>query len=70
MQVKYILEAEQEAIRFLSKLKELKESESNGYIFQHFNNDRDFTDNSKETASLRRSSMDLTRALSNLRNIG
>jgi len=70
MKIKNILEAEKEAKRFIVKIKELKSSELNGYRVK--NNDKPYstkeTYQSKETGDLKRSSMDLTRSLSKLRN--
>lgn len=69
MKVKNILEAEEEAKRFLSKLKELKKSEINGEVFNSTKKiNETHTSASKETGALKRSSLDLSRALSKLRN--
>ena len=74
MKIENILEAEQEAKRFLKRLKELKDSESNGFKFKPKSKEdsdwryRDTTYCSKETAALKRSSMDLSRSLSKMRN--
>lgn len=66
MKVENILEAEQEAKRFLKRLKEVKESELNKNRFK--DKDRPYTYTSKETGALKRASLDLTRALSKMRN--
>jgi hypothetical protein len=65
MKIENILEAEQEAKRFLKRLKEVKESGMNGCRFDKNSNT---TYTSKETGALKRSSMDLTRSLAKLRN--
>jgi len=57
---KNVLEAEREAKRFLSKVKELKEAIS------PLKND-DYIWGCKESAAVRRASMDLSRALSKMR---
>jgi len=54
-----IEEAEKEAIRFLKKIREVKENQINKHIF---------TTASKETGALKRSSLDLARSLSKMRN--
>lgn len=59
MKVENIKEVEKELIRFKKKLYELKESQPL--------NGRAHTESSKETASLKRASMDLTRSLSKMR---
>lgn len=66
MRIDNILEAEQEAKRFLKRLKEVKESECNKDCFNK--EQRPFTRTSKETGALKRASLDLTRALSKMRN--
>ena len=69
MKIENILEAENEAKRFLAKVKDLKQSEINGDLFKK--NDKPFsntTTGSKETGAVKRSSLDLSRALSKLRN--
>ena len=66
MRVQNIIEAEVEAERFLYKLQQLKKSQTNGEIFK-VDVKRDFTETSKESASLRRSSLDLTRSLAKMR---
>ena len=68
MKLQHLLEAEKEAKRFLSRLKDLKESETNGYLFRKHDKYFYFTTSSKETGALKRSSLDLTRSLSKLRN--
>lgn len=60
---KNIMEAEQEAKRFLKRVKEYKESDSygpdkRGYSYFY----------SAERAAIKRSSMDLTKSLSKMRN--
>lgn len=67
MKIDNILEAESEAKRFLKKLKDLKESEINKGAFLK-KIDRKWLYGSLETGALKRSSMDLTRALSKMRN--
>lgn len=67
MKIENILEAEQEVKRFLKKLKEVKESKMNKDKFTK-NNDSHRTYTSKETGALKRSSLDLTRVLSKMRN--
>jgi hypothetical protein len=66
MKLQHLLEAEQEAKRFLCRLKQVKDSEINKEVFDknNFNN----TTSSKETGALKRSSLDLSRSLSKLRN--
>ena len=66
MKLEHLLQAEQEAKRFLCRLKQVKDSEINKEVFDknNFNN----TTSSKETGALKRSSLDLTRSLSKLRN--
>jgi len=69
MKLKNLLEAEKEAERFLSRLKDVKQSETNGWLFRK--NDKPFSDittTSKETGALKRSFLDLSRSLSKLRN--
>lgn len=65
MKVSNISEAKREAIRFLKRIREVEESDANedkfGVIYEAY------TCTSKETAALRRASMDLTRALSKMR---
>ena len=65
MKIENILEAEAEAKRFLKKLKEYKEAHPEQ--FKPKTKSIWFYP-SKEGGSLRRSSMDLTRSLSKLRN--
>jgi len=66
MKLEHLLQAEQEAKRFLCRLKQVKDSEINKEVFDknNFNN----TTSSKETGALKRSSLDLTRCLARLRN--
>ena len=67
MRIENILKAEAEVKRFLGKLKELKTSDSN--IFAFTKKDKNSTTySSKESGALKRASMDLTRALSKMRN--
>ena len=68
MKLQHLLEAEKEAKRFLSRLKDVKQSKTNGYLFRKHDKDFDFTTSSIETGALKRSSLDLTRSLSKLRN--
>jgi hypothetical protein len=65
MKAENILEAEQEAKRFLKRIQEVKKLQP-----EPFKKDckRPWFDTSKETGALKRSSMDLTRSLSKLRN--
>jgi len=63
-----IEEAEKEAIRFLKRIREVKESQINKHIFKKANNYYKVTTASKETGALKRSSLDLSRALSKMRN--
>lgn len=63
MKDRNVLVAEKEAIRFLEKVKAYKESDcfsgnNNGYEYYY----------SPDRAAIRRSSMDLTKALSKMRN--
>lgn len=67
MKIQNILEAEKEAKRFLSRLEEVKKSEMNKDRFKK-EGGRTTTYTSKETGALKRSSLDLTRALSKMRN--
>lgn len=64
MKASNILEAEQEAKRFLKRVADLKKQQPNA--FKDTANRR--TDGSKETGAVKRASMDLTRSLSKLRN--
>ena len=66
MKLQHLLEAEQEAKRFLCRLKQVKDSKINGRVFDE--NKFGSTKSSKETGSLKRSSLDLTRCLAKLRN--
>lgn len=68
MKIENILEAEQEAKRFLKRLKEVKESDMNGCRFDK-NSKAITTYTSKETGALKRSSIDLTRSLAKLRKL-
>ena len=67
MKTEDIIEAEQEAKRFLKRLKEVKQSFSNKDAFSK-NTDYKWIRGCKETGALKRSSMDLTRALAKMRN--
>jgi len=67
MKICNILEAEAEAKRFLKRMKEVKESDANQKKFNMISKSEE-TYTSKETGALKRASMDLTRALSKLRN--
>jgi len=66
MQKINIIEAEQEARRFLKRIKALKDSQE--MTNEKTYNFRVFTDPSKETGAVKRASMDLTRALAKMRN--
>ena len=68
MKLEHLLEAEKEAKRFLSRLKDLKESDLNKIVFTTKEKYLKTTRSSKETGALKRSSLDLTRSLSKLRN--
>tara|TARA_R110000772_G_scaffold46246_7_gene105628 strand:- start:909 stop:1145 length:237 start_codon:yes stop_codon:yes gene_type:complete len=75
MKIENILEAEKEAKRFLKRLEELKKSEINGHRLKSKRAKikgtdfiLEYTYPSKETSALKRSSMDLTRSLSKMRN--
>jgi len=63
-----IQEAEKEAIRFLKRIKEVRASDTNKRVFKKGNDYYNVTTASKETGALKRSSLDLTRALSKMRN--
>lgn len=65
MKIANILEVEKDCIELLKRIEELKQSESNGYRFKE---EIQTTYTSKETASVKRKSMDLTRSLSKMRN--
>ncbi len=67
MKIENINEAEQEAKRFLKRLQDLKKHEYNKARFEKSDPSKR-TDSCKETGALKRSSMDLTRALSKMRN--
>ena len=67
MKIENILEAEAEAVRFLKRIKDVKESMINQKKFNMISKS-ETTYSSKETAALKRSSMDLTRSLSKMRN--
>ena len=60
MKIQNILEAKEEAKRFLKKLKEVEDNQ--------FKKGVKLTYTSKETGALKRASMDLTRSLSKMRN--
>jgi hypothetical protein len=70
MKIENILEVEQEIKRFLKRLKDLKESDMNEDRFNLFkkNSQSQLTYTCKESGALKRSSMDLTRSLSKMRN--
>ena len=68
MKLQHLLEAEKEAKRFLSRLKDLKESDLNKNVFTTKEKYLKMTRSSIETGALKRSSLDLTRSLSKLRN--
>ena len=67
MKIDNILEAEKEAKRFLKKIGEVKKSYVNKAKFNTISQG-ECTWTSKETGALKRSSMDLTRSLSKMRN--
>ena len=67
MKIEKILKAEVEVKRFLEKLNELKNSDSNSFGFSKKDNNST-TYSCKESGALKRASMDLTRALSKMRN--
>ena len=66
MKIANILEAEQEAKRFIQRVKDLKGSYLNGDRFDK-NSGETTTYPSKESASVKRASLDLTRALAKMR---
>jgi hypothetical protein len=70
MKIENILEVEQEIKRFLKRLRDLKESEINDDRFNLFEktSQPQLTYTCKESGALKRSSMDLTRSLSKMRN--
>ena len=68
MKLEHLLQAEQEAKRFLCRLKQVKESDLNKTVFTTKEKYLKTTRSSKETGALKRSSLDLTRSLSKLRN--
>lgn len=61
MNIKKIETAEQEARRFLERVEAVK------VLCTEFNRQYNHVDSPKETGALRRSSMDLTRALADMR---
>lgn len=67
MKIENIEEVEQEAIKFLKRIREVKESATNNQVFKTGNAFK-HTTASKETGALKRSSLELTRALSKMRN--
>lgn len=68
MKVENILVAEKEAVKFLAKINAVKYSGVNGHLFRkRLKLCNMITNRSKQTGDLRRASMDLTRALSKLR---
>lgn len=73
MKIEHILTAEQEALRFLQKIKELKNHSYNGKRISAIESGAEVdkyettTERCKESAALKRSSMDLTNALSKMR---
>lgn len=78
MQLKDVKKAEAEAKRFLERVNELKEA-TKGFMRSHWDSkqekhipgkmfDSDYFYGSKESAALKRASMDLTRALAKLRS--
>jgi len=67
MRVGNINEVEEEAKRLLKRIKEVKQSDTNQKLFKAIS-PNEVTYCSKETGALKRASMDLTRALSKMRN--
>ncbi|WP_233898336.1 hypothetical protein [Tenacibaculum piscium] len=67
MKLENIQEVESEIKRFLKKLKEFKNSENNKHLFDK-NSDDKWISGDKTSGALKRSSMDLTRSLSKMRN--
>ncbi len=67
MKVENILEAEDEAKRFLKRLKEVRQTQKKAFDKSSLNTIT-MTSSSKATGALKRSSLDLTRALSKMRN--
>ena len=65
MKIDNILEAEKEAERFLKRLKDLKKVSFGNTIF---NKNNTHSSGCKETGALKRSSLDLSRILSKMRN--
>lgn len=70
MKIENILEVEQEAKRLLKRIKDVKNSETNSHRFESNGTHSwdKITRTSKETGALKRASIDLTRALSKMRN--
>ena len=64
MKIENIKEAERECERFLKRLQQLKQNQPNR---KHFEDRAKYTYPSIETSALKRSSMDLTRSLSKMR---
>lgn len=67
MKVSNILEVKAEALRLLDRIKKVEESDANQKKFNMVSKS-ETTYTSKETGALKRSSMDLTRSLSKMRN--
>jgi len=67
MKISNILAAEDEAAKFLRLIQDVKKSDANQKKFNAISTS-ETTYTSKETAALKRSSMDLTRSLSKMRN--
>tara|TARA_R110000764_G_scaffold192359_1_gene277575 strand:+ start:41 stop:253 length:213 start_codon:yes stop_codon:yes gene_type:complete len=67
MKVENIIEVEQEVKRFLKRLSDLKKCETNNRAFKK-NEDYNYIRGCKESGALKRSSMDLSAALSKMRN--
>lgn len=70
MKTDNIIEAEQDAIKFLRRIQEVRSSIANKSAFDKSSlNTNKHTYTSKETGALKRTSMDLTRSLAKMRNI-
>ena len=67
MKIENIKEVEIEIKKFQKRLKEFKESESNNHLFDKNTKDN-WVRGDKTSGALKRSSMDLTRSLSKMRN--
>jgi hypothetical protein len=67
MKIENIIEVESEIKRFLNKLKDFKKSDSNKHLFDR--NLEGWVRGDKTSGALKRSSLDLSRSLSKMRNI-